>query len=86
MESRLREVLGEPTDRSQTGSLTDELIRFERDMILQALNSMDGSLGKAAILLGLSRHALRYRMNRLSLGSAGTVDEEAESGTSSPIR
>ena len=86
VESRLREGLGEPTDRSQTGSLTDELIRFERDMILQALNSMDGSLGKAATLLGLSRHALRYRMNRLSLGSAGTVDEEAESGTSSPIR
>ncbi|MSU32281.1 MAG: sigma-54-dependent Fis family transcriptional regulator [Pedosphaera sp.] len=86
VESRLRKGLGEPMDRSHSESLTDELIRFERDMILQALNSMDGSLEKAATLLGLSRHALRYRMNRLNLGSDGTVDEEAESGTGSPIR
>jgi DNA-binding NtrC family response regulator len=86
VESRLREGLGARTERPHGESLTDSLLHFEKEMILRALDTSNGSLGKAATALGLSRHALRYRMGRLSLGVDGAVDEDADGGTGSPIR
>jgi len=86
VESRLREGLGARTERPHGESLTDSLLHFEKETILRALDTSNGSLGKAATALGLSRHALRYRMGRLSLGVDGAVDEDADGGTGSPIR
>lgn len=86
VESRLREGLPVKAGPPQTGSLTDALLRFEKEMILQALEASGGSLGKAAAALDLSRHALRYRMGRLSLGVDGAVDEDTDAGTGSSVR
>lgn len=86
VESRLREGLPVKAGPPQTGSLTDALLRFEKEMILQALEASGGSLGKAAAALDLSRHALRYRMGRLSLGVDGAVDEDTDPGTGSSVR
>jgi DNA-binding NtrC family response regulator len=86
VESRLREGLPVKAGPPQSGSLTDALLRFEKEMILQALEASGGSLGKAAAALDLSRHALRYRMGRLSLGVDGAVDEDTDAGTGSSVR
>jgi transcriptional regulator with PAS, ATPase and Fis domain len=86
VESRLREGLPTHVLRSQGGSLTEALLRFEKDMILRALEASDGSLGKAAAALELSRHALRYRMGRLNLSVDGAVDEEGDGGAGSDAR
>jgi DNA-binding NtrC family response regulator len=86
VESRLREGIQVPSQHPRDENLTDALLRFEKEMILRALETSDGSLGKAAAALGLSRHALRYRMGRLSLGVDGAVDEDTDAGTGSAAR
>ena len=86
VESRLREGIQVPPQHPRDENLTDALLRFEKEMILRALEASDGSLGKAAAALGLSRHALRYRMGRLSLGVDGAVDEDTDAGTGSGAR
>jgi DNA-binding NtrC family response regulator len=86
VESRLREGIQVSHPHPRDENLTDALLRFEKEMILRALEASDGSLGKAAAALGLSRHALRYRMGRLSLGVDGAVDEDTDAGTGSGAR
>lgn len=48
---------------------------FEKKIILASLNANQGNLNKTAKLLGLSRHALRYRMQRLEIGSDDKDDD-----------
>ena len=86
MESRLRDGPLEKNSVSRGGSLPEALLRFEKEMILDALESSGGSLSKAAAGLDLSRHSLRYRMGRLGLGVDGGVDEDTDTGTGSPVR
>jgi DNA-binding NtrC family response regulator len=86
VESRLRDGPVEKSGSSRSGSLPEALLRFEKEMILDALEASDGSLSKAAAGLDLSRHSLRYRMGRLGLGVDGGVDEDADTGTGSPVR
>ena len=43
------------------------LERFEKDIILSALNKANGNLSKAARLLKISRGKLRYRLERLNI-------------------
>ena len=86
VESRLRDGPVEKSGASRGGSLPEALLRFEREMILDALESCGGSLSKAASVLDLSRHSLRYRMGRLGLGVDGGVDEDTDTGTGSPVR
>jgi len=74
VESRLRDGPVEKSGSSRRGSLPEALLRFEKEMILDALEASDGSLSKAAAGLDLSRHSLRYRMGRLGLGVDGGVD------------
>jgi DNA-binding NtrC family response regulator len=84
VESRLREGADEQRARpAATGSLTEALVKFEKEMILKALDESGGSLVKAAQALDLSRHALRYRLGRLNLHLDGAVDEEADAGSAS---
>jgi DNA-binding NtrC family response regulator len=86
VESRLRDGPVEKSGSSRRGSLPEALLSFEKEMILDALEASDGSLSKAAAGLDLSRHSLRYRMGRLGLGVDGGVDEDADTGTGSPVR
>ncbi|HEV2695885.1 MAG TPA: sigma-54 dependent transcriptional regulator [Verrucomicrobiae bacterium] len=61
-------------------SLDDALGRHEREIIQTALEQNNFSLTRTAERLKLTRHALRYRMQRLNMkiegdgGSAGAVD------------
>ncbi|MFN0067625.1 MAG: sigma-54-dependent transcriptional regulator [Limisphaerales bacterium] len=52
-------------------SLEEALDALEREMIVAALERARYSLSRAADHLKLSRHALRYRMNRLGITEAG---------------
>lgn len=45
-----------------------DLDSLERDLLRQALDRTDGNQTQAAKLLGLSRHALRYRIEKRGLG------------------
>jgi DNA-binding NtrC family response regulator len=48
-------------------SLDDALARLERELISGALEQNGYSLSRAADRLKLTRHALRYRMQRLNM-------------------
>ena len=62
----------------------DKLVEnYERDVISATLEQNHYSLTRSAEQLKLSRHALRYRMQRLNL-SAGTEDEEIITPTRNP--
>ena len=56
-------------------SLDDALARLERELITRALEQHDFNLTRAAECLKLTRHSLRYRMQRLNMnvgdGAAG---------------
>ncbi len=50
-------------------SLDEALARIERELITAALDQNNSSLTRAAERLKLTRHALRYRMQRLNMGA-----------------
>jgi len=55
----------------------DEIVAtFERDLITQTLEQNHFSLTRSAEQLRLSRHALRYRMQRLNINTVTEGDEE----------
>jgi DNA-binding NtrC family response regulator len=56
-----------PVQVAPEESLDDALARLERDLINHALAQNDSSLTRAAEQLKLSRHSLRYRMQRLNM-------------------
>ena len=67
---------GEPEHQGYDGimhggivsTLLDEIMaRYERELITELLEQNHYSLAKTADLLKISRHALRYRMQRLVL-------------------
>jgi len=73
--------------RSQTdaeevkdGSLDEILAHHERHAIERALQQSRFNLTRAADQLEISRHALRYRMQRLQIQPGGETDSEAEVG------
>ena len=66
LETRLRKE--DDSASSYDGlSLEEALASFERDMIRVELARNDKNLSRTAQKLGISRHALRYRMTRLQL-------------------
>ena len=69
LEARLR--AGDAVQVAVNKSLDDMLADFERDIIGRVLEQYRRSLGRAAERLKLSRHALRYRMQRLGMAAAG---------------
>jgi DNA-binding NtrC family response regulator len=60
------EVLG--TIPSAAAGITEELGTAERNILLRALREAGGAKGKAAEILGISRHAFKRRLNRLDMG------------------
>lgn len=57
-------------------SLDDSMAKFERDLIVSVLEQNHFSLTKTAEQLKISRHALRYRMQRLNISVETSMDEE----------
>jgi len=60
-------------------SLDDAMARFERELIQRTLEQNRFSVSRAAEQLKLTRHALRYRMQRLNIHSPADAEEEAAS-------
>jgi DNA-binding NtrC family response regulator len=66
IEARLQK--GNPIQVGLDESLDDAIARIERELISNALDQNNSSLTRAAERLKLTRHALRYRMQRLNMG------------------
>lgn len=62
-------------------ALEEAVTRFERGLVLQALEENHYNLAKAADQLKITRHALRYRMNRLRLDAQPAVVGEETDGS-----
>jgi DNA-binding NtrC family response regulator len=64
----------------------DELVTgFERQLIADILERNGFNLGKTAEQLKISRHALRYRMQRLNLNLPGEAEDEKAAGVGKEI-
>jgi len=61
---------------SSAQSLDEAMSHFERELIASTLERHHFSLTKTAEQLKISRHALRYRMNRLNIGTDGLIEED----------
>jgi len=72
IETRLKKPEGPRTTGNET--LDERVAIFERELIITMLEQNRNSLTHTAEQLKISRHALRYRMNRLGIGS-DEVDE-----------
>jgi DNA-binding NtrC family response regulator len=57
-------------------SLDDALARIERELLTSALEQNDSNLTRAAERLKLTRHSLRYRMQRLNMNAADGAANE----------
>jgi DNA-binding NtrC family response regulator len=53
------------------------MTNFERELVTSVLEQNHFSLTRTAEQLKISRHALRYRMQRLNITTEGESDEEA---------
>ena len=62
------------------GSLDEMMAQYEKDLIGGLLEQNHFNLAKTAERLKISRHALRYRMQRLNL-AVGSEDEEESAGS-----
>ena len=59
-----------------TGSLDEMMSGYERELIEGLLEQNHFNLAKTAEQLKLSRHALRYRMQRLNIAGGAESEEE----------
>jgi DNA-binding NtrC family response regulator len=50
--------------------------QFERELILSTLERNHFNVTKTADLLKITRHALRYRMNRLNISAEDSPEED----------
>lgn len=74
LEARLNKTVAAhlPVDQS----LDEYLANYEKEVILGSLEQNHYSLTKTSEQLKISRHALRYRMQRLSIGTESSFDDE----------
>jgi DNA-binding NtrC family response regulator len=83
VESRLQKI---PPARVSSGeSLDDALARIEREIITGAMAQNDFNLTSAAESLKLTRHSLRYRMQRLNMGTGDGAANETPVDTNREI-
>ncbi|MBU6399141.1 MAG: helix-turn-helix domain-containing protein, partial [Verrucomicrobia bacterium] len=76
IEARLRKnpSLTIPSDQS----LDELMANYEREVVLTMLERNHFSLTKTADQLKLSRHALRYRMQRLNITTDTPLEDDTE--------
>jgi DNA-binding NtrC family response regulator len=74
LETRLRK--GDIPFVPGTHSIDELMANYERDLIMQTLEHNRYNLTKSAELLKISRHALRYRMQRLNIHGAGDGEDD----------
>jgi len=74
VESRLQKAASPQAAPDE--SLDDALARLERELVTHALEQNDFNLTRTAERLKLSRHSLRYRMQRLNLEFGDKIPEE----------
>ena len=79
LEGRLRKAAVSPSAVTGPESLDERMANFERELITAMLEQNHFSLTKTAEQLKISRHALRYRMQRLNLAT-GSETEEGTAG------
>ncbi|MGA3265909.1 MAG: sigma-54 dependent transcriptional regulator [Verrucomicrobiota bacterium] len=77
VDSRLQKAAPAPVQLAADESLDDTLARLERELISQALEQCDFSLTRAAEKLKLTRHSLRYRMQRLNMDAGESATGES---------
>jgi DNA-binding NtrC family response regulator len=71
-----------PSKLAATGTLDEMMARYERELISSLLEQNHFNLAKTSDQLKISRHALRYRMQRLNIAEPEeTADEPASSAT-----
>jgi transcriptional regulator with PAS, ATPase and Fis domain len=73
VEARLHK--GSPPKPTPSGSLDEIMAVYERELITSLLAQNHFNLGKTAEHLKISRHALRYRMQRLNIADTETEAE-----------
>ena len=73
LETRLRKA--EVTPLASGTSLDDLMNDFERQLIINTLEQNRSNLSRTAEQLKISRHALRYRMQRLNINGASDEEE-----------
>ncbi len=66
---------------SMEGPIEDALANFERELILNSMEQNGFNLNKAAEQLKISRHALRYRIQRLNIETNEEFDDETTSSS-----
>ncbi len=82
LETRLRK--SEETPMLQPDqSLDDMIVQYEKDIIMRTLEHQRYNLGKTADALSLSRHALRYRIQRLNINLDSDAEDEETATQSS---
>jgi DNA-binding NtrC family response regulator len=64
------------TKLAATGSLDEMMARYERELIASLLDQNHFNLAKTSDQLKISRHALRYRMQRLNIAEPAQDEEE----------
>jgi DNA-binding NtrC family response regulator len=74
VEARLAK--GMPAQPAPGESLDAALMRIERELIAGALEQNDSNMARAAERLKLTRHSLRYRMQRLDMRVGDSVVNE----------
>jgi DNA-binding NtrC family response regulator len=74
LETGLRKAVGPKTLGVE--SLDEMMAAFERELITSVLEQNHFSLTRTAERLKISRHALRYRMQRLNINTGSETDEE----------
>ena len=85
LEARLHKTI--PTSGTTGDETLDEIVaNFERDLITRTLEQNHFSLTRGAERLKLSRHALRYRMQRLNIVAPTDGEEDAAGPARPPIR
>jgi DNA-binding NtrC family response regulator len=75
LETRLRK--SDYTATSPESSLEDRVAQYEKDLIINMLEQSRYNLTRTAEQLRISRHALRYRMQRLNIDTADSFEDEA---------
>ena len=77
LETRLKKG-EEPASFAGSQSLDDLMMQYEKDLIMRVMEQQRYNLGRTADTLKLSRHALRYRMQRLNIKTdADSEDDDA---------